>query len=358
MAIDEGIQAKLHEAASYLSQMRDRQDRAFGDSRPKFDEYLAAFVQAGRSVVLQLERNYDTTYPSWRKAWNSQHQDEDRILKAMHDRRDANVHQGAALGHSNIPEPIKVGSGSFYSDKSGRLENFSCPGPLLEADLSVTIHKPRYFFGQYPVMEKCAEYLTVLEKVVADFERHLKSPATGATPTSPVSNMISITTYKEYKRSIVDRDFQDFMKSKGDLRKAWHCAISLFHLHDWVYVARQSSIKSSYKFQDHNGIIRPVSSAREFANSLAQKYPEFQLIRGIANAAKHLELNDGPPGPTMPRHAASTSVAGRVFDPNVFDPNIFQTGEVMLKGLPDRKFAELAQSVLNMWNELFSLEGW
>jgi hypothetical protein len=174
------IKAKFDEAQSALSRMRDRQDRAFGDNEAQFDHDLSAFVGACRSVVLQLERNFASIYPDWRKAWNVQHRDEDGILKAMHDRRDDNVHEGKALGHINRPEQIKVGSGSSYSDKSGRLENFSCPGPLLEADLSVTVHKPRYFFGDKPVLEACEEYLGVLQRMVAEFESYLNSQVTAA----------------------------------------------------------------------------------------------------------------------------------------------------------------------------------
>jgi hypothetical protein len=173
------VDAKLREAGSYLNQMRDQQNRAFGD-HSKFDDYLSGFVGAGRSVVLQLERNYSSTYRNWRKAWDAEHKDEDRLLKAMHDRRDANVHEGSDLGHSNIPEQIKVGSGSFYSDKSGTLHNFSSPGPLLDADLSVTIHKPRYFFGDEPVLQACEQYLTVLEQMVGEFEGYLNRPTRAA----------------------------------------------------------------------------------------------------------------------------------------------------------------------------------
>jgi hypothetical protein len=178
MAI-EGIESALRAAGSYLSQMRDQEGRAFGD-KSNFDKYLTAFVGAGRSVVFQLERKYASTYRDWREAWNAEHKDEDRLLKAMHDRRDANVHEGSHLGHSNIPEQIKVGSGSFYSDKSGTLHNFSSPGPLLDADLSVTIHKPRYFFGDEPVLQACEQYLTVLEQMVAEFEAYLNRPTRAA----------------------------------------------------------------------------------------------------------------------------------------------------------------------------------
>jgi hypothetical protein len=177
MAI-ESVEAKLRAAESYLSQMRDQQDRAFGD-KSKFDEHLSAFVEAGRSAVFQLERNYGSMYCNWRKAWNDQHKDEDDILKSMHDRRDANVHEGKALGHSNNPQQIKVGSGSSYSDKSGRLENFSSPGPLIGADTSVTVFKPQYFFGDKPVLKACEEYLVVLKQTVADFESYLNSRRRG-----------------------------------------------------------------------------------------------------------------------------------------------------------------------------------
>src|SRR5262249_22078 len=180
MAI-ESVEAKLRAAESYLSQMRDQQDRAFGD-KSKFDEHLSAFVEAGRSAVFQLERNYGSTYCKWRKAWNDQHKNENDNLKSKHDRPHAKLHEGKGVGHSNNPEQIKVGSGSFYSDKSGRLENFSSPGPLIDADTSVTVVKPQYFFGDKPVLKACEEYLVVLKQMVADFESYLNSQAAGVTP--------------------------------------------------------------------------------------------------------------------------------------------------------------------------------
>ena len=48
------------------------------------------------------------------------------------------------------------------------------PSPLLGVDLRATISKPRYFFdvdgAERPVTEVCAEYLTVLERMVARYE--------------------------------------------------------------------------------------------------------------------------------------------------------------------------------------------
>jgi hypothetical protein len=172
-----------------------------------------------------------------------------------------------------------------------------------------------------------------------------------------------IDTYTEFKRSIVEPDFRDFMADRGDLRKAWHCAGSLFHLHDWVYAAHKASIDAKYKFVDDNGQTQRVSCASHFANSLGQKYPNFQLMRGIANASKHFVLHPVPAGrvnpPGMPSHAANVYVSGIAFQRDAFQTHAFQTGDVKLQtDTGDVEFAVLAQSVLDMWNQVFNDEGW
>jgi hypothetical protein len=112
--------------------------------------------------------------------------------------------------------------------------------------------------------------------------------------------MERIDNYRAFKRSILEPDLHDFMKDIGNLRKAWHCAGSLFHLHDWVYAACKSSIDSKYKFVDDSGQTKSVACAAHFANALGQKYPHFQLIRGIANSSKHFILHPAPAGRSNP----------------------------------------------------------
>ena len=175
--------------------------------------------------------------------------------------------------------------------------------------------------------------------------------------------MQSITTYGEFKQAVVEPDFRDFMSDQSNLRKAWHLAGSLFHLADWVYVAHKPTINTKYKFVDDLGRTKSVSCPVEFANSLGQSHPEFQLIRGIANAAKHCELKSVPSGrkspPGMPSRASDTYVSTRGFQSKAFQFNAFQIAVVKLQGDPrDIEFAPLAQSVLDMWDKLFIAEGW
>jgi hypothetical protein len=173
----------------------------------------------------------------------------------------------------------------------------------------------------------------------------------------------TINTYSDFKREVVDADFKDFMADdSGNLRKAWHCAGSLFHIHDWVYAAHKTSIDAKYTFVNDKNQTQAVSRASHFANSLGQQHPNFELIRGIANASMHCVLKTPPPGriiqPGMPSSAANTYVTDTVFQPGAFQRNAFQVGDVMLQATPqDILFSDLARSVLQMWDQLFQAEG-
>ena len=173
-----------------------------------------------------------------------------------------------------------------------------------------------------------------------------------------------IDTYTDFKQEVVDADFRDFMADdSGNLRKAWHCAGSLFHLHEWVYAAHKASIDAKYTFTNDQKQTQAVSCASHFANSLGQQYPNFERIRGIANASKHFVLRNPPPGriipPGMPSSAANTYVTDAAFQPGVFQRNAFQVGDVMLEATPqDMLFSDRAWSVLDMWEQLFQSERW
>jgi hypothetical protein len=167
----ESVKTKLRQATSSLDEMRAYKRRVFGDNDAKFGKALSGFLGAGRSVVYLLEKM--ASYKTWRKEWNAENPSKDRLLKCIHDKRDTDVHEGSP-GHTAKPgEEIKVGSGSSYSDESGKLEVWGPPG------LDATISKRDYVFDvcgtERPVTEACAEYLAALEQMVAQFEADTSS---------------------------------------------------------------------------------------------------------------------------------------------------------------------------------------
>jgi hypothetical protein len=75
-------------------------------------------------------------------------------------------------------------------------------------------------------------------------------------------------------------DYNDFSAAIDDLRPAFHCAISLFHLSDWVYVVHRTYINANFTYRDKNGFVQPVTDEKTFANALGQLHPDFDLIHG------------------------------------------------------------------------------
>lgn len=163
----EKIEKKLREVQFFLDKMKDQESRAFGDREP-FDFYLSACLGAARSVDYRLRHEQPTTYPAWRKNWDATLTPlEQRLIKFLVYDRNVEVHASGS-SRSVKTEEIKIVGGS-YSDKSGTSEVFGPPGmpPAI-------IYKPGYFFAidgvERKATEACAEYLAVLERMLAKFK--------------------------------------------------------------------------------------------------------------------------------------------------------------------------------------------
>jgi len=178
------IGKKLREAQFFLEKMRDQEKRAFGDKEP-FDFYLSAFLSAVRTVDYRLRHEEKATYPAWRTAWNAAHAAEDKRITFLNDDRRLEVHESGST-RMQLTEEIKVGMGGSYSDRSGTLQVFGCPSPLVGVDTGTTIYKPRYVFmsdeQERSATDVCAEGLRSLEQMVAQYSADQQRQTTSETP--------------------------------------------------------------------------------------------------------------------------------------------------------------------------------
>lgn len=113
---------------------------------------------------------------AWREKWeNALTPDEKHLYDFMHINRVAEVHKtGAAVTVET--EPIKVGVGGPFSDRSGRVEGFGSPSVLLALGTNTTafVHKTTYHFTingtKHKATEACATYLELLQRMVTQCE--------------------------------------------------------------------------------------------------------------------------------------------------------------------------------------------
>jgi len=172
-----------------------------------------------------------------------------------------------------------------------------------------------------------------------------------------------IDDYKKFWKCIVLPDYQDFMSEIDNVRKAFHLAGSLFHMADWLYWGNKNYIDANFSFIDKNGATQPVSDEKTFANAVRDLYPDFELIRGIANAGKHLQIRKGQHD-ASPVSASNTYVTSTGFGTGGYGmgpyggtPRVLQQGP----NNQDIEMTDLAKRIHEMWVKLcadhnFSLE--
>jgi hypothetical protein len=171
-----------------------------------------------------------------------------------------------------------------------------------------------------------------------------------------------LNTAHDYWLEMAEPDVSEFSLKRSNLRHAFHAAISLFHMADWVFKTHEAQVKAIFTFRDRTGATLAVYDSACFANALEQMQPDFGRIRGVANAAKHLSLrpHDVRPVPNAPSHAANTGVQMGAFQANAFSNSAFNTGHVVLEGDNDQhiNFHTVVVSVYEMWKILISQHGW
>lgn len=97
-----------------------------------------------------------------------------------------------------------------------------------------------------------------------------------------------------------------------------------------------------------------MNDEKTFANAVRDLYPDFELIRGIANAGKHLQVRKGQhaasPVSASNTYVTSTGVGVGGFGTGPYGgtPRVLQQGP----NNQDIEMADLAQRIHDMWVDL------
>ncbi len=165
---------KLREARFFLDHMRVQEGRAAGD-REVYDFFLSAFLSASRSVLLRLEEArgpFAKVFLPWRKTvWGRglprpERKAANRLVEFFATERNLEVHRGGAR---RVERETSIPVHSSYSDRSGNYFVYS-PPDAPPAELIV----PEYYVTirgvERKATEACAEYLGLLDRMVATFK--------------------------------------------------------------------------------------------------------------------------------------------------------------------------------------------
>ncbi|MHC2791215.1 hypothetical protein ACVINZ_000227 [Mesorhizobium jarvisii] len=99
--------------------------------------------------------------------------------------------------------------------------------------------------------------------------------------------MFDIVTATDFYTVLV-QDFDDFMDEPHSARRALHCAITAFHLHEWVWGEWLSKDKTA---RDAMGI--STRDKDHFLQWVDRHCPWFRGVQDLANGTKHFARDKG-----------------------------------------------------------------
>lgn len=108
----------------------------------------------------------------------------------------------------------------------------------------------------------------------------------GQTSGSGGATLFGIATARDFYAMAV-QDFDDFMEEPHSARRAIHCAISAYHLHDWVWgerLAHDPTFRASLGCGDRKD---------DFVNWLCRMIWHFGTVQEIATGSKHFRPSTG-----------------------------------------------------------------
>jgi len=167
------VERKLRETRFFLDHMRVQEGKAFGE-RERYDFYLSAFLSASRSVLQKLEEfePFAKFFMPWRsRVWSQalpkpERKAANRLIEFFRVERNLEVHES---GSRRIERETSIPIRSSYSDRSGNWFVYS-PPDAPPTELIVPAYYLTIDGSERPATEACAQYLGLLERMVAKFK--------------------------------------------------------------------------------------------------------------------------------------------------------------------------------------------
>ena len=153
----------------------------------------------------------------------------------------------------------------------------------------------------------------------------------------------ALTRPQQFWQTHAVPNVREFRKDVGDQRKAMNAALSAFHMHDYVWKTYHDSAPAK--------VFHQTARPYDFALHLIRKEcSDFNLIRDLANAHKHMKLKQNPTRIIGSAQAMFSEPGGSW----IWLPSWFLTTEIMveLENGTEVRFAPALEKVVLMWERL------
>lgn len=151
--------------------------------------------------------------------------------------------------------------------------------------------------------------------------------------------MFNLNSSQDFYAMLIE-DFDDFMAEPTSVRRALHCAITAYHLHEWVW---GDWLKTDQTVQKALGI----NNKKNFIAWIDNASPWFCVIQNLANGTKHFIRN---------QDFKTTEIQG--YGQGPYDVGPYGKGYLLIdfgvNSEPQfRSAAQLLEVIVKFWRDFF-----
>lgn len=153
--------------------------------------------------------------------------------------------------------------------------------------------------------------------------------------------MFGITNAQEFYAMLIE-DFDEFMKNQQSARCAVHCAITAYHLHEWVW---GDWLKSDLATKNKLGL----TDLKSFLAWIDTKCLWFPVVQALANGSKHFSNHLG----FEPMHVKG-------YGQGPFGIGVFGSGYLIIdygEGAREHRWqsaTQLLEIIVRFWRDFFN----
>jgi len=145
------------------------------------------------------------------------------------------------------------------------------------------------------------------------------------------------------------REHTRFQGQTANSDFAWNCAVTAWHLREWVWKERLSI----HPGEDVNLFGRTFRTSEEFYAELNRRCPNYKLMGDLCNGSKHFNLD------RIGTVQSTTTKRGAMFDEAMFNEVAFNEGPYLEICLDDGslvRFGDVLSQVVALWDDVFKNE--
>jgi hypothetical protein len=145
------------------------------------------------------------------------------------------------------------------------------------------------------------------------------------------------------------RECAAFQGSTTDSDLAWNCAVTAWHLREWLWKERLSVTPGA----DLTLFGQAFTSEQGYQTELNRRCPKYKFLRDVCNGSKHFDLSN--PGPVN----ATTVRPGAMPGAMKFGETAFGEGSYFAIRLEDGslvRFSGVLSEVMALWDDVFKSE--